>query len=514
MAASADETEIKYEAPPDAALPDLSRLPRVASVQRAETEELDADYYDTTDLRLLRAGITLRRRVGGHDAGWHLKLPVGPATRRETQVPLGRAGESVPAELADQIQVYARGQPVRQVARLSTTRQRLILRDRAGRSLAEVATDDVVARRLDGTAGTAGRGAGQAGVWREIEVELTGGDRVLLEAAGDLLSGSGLSRSASQAKLGRALGVEPERPPAGPRLSAASTAAAVVLGYLADQARTLRSLDPMVRADEPDAVHQMRVTCRRMRSTLQAFGSIIDQRRTARLSAELRWLGGQLGGARDAEVLAGRLLGALDNLPAEAVIGQVRARIAAHFAPAGSAAKAALAGALGSARYFAVLDEIDRLLAEPPLGGQAAERAGDVLPAEVRRAYRRTRKRMNRARRAAPGPARDHALHQARKAAKRARYAAEAVVPAVGKEARAFAGRMKEIQSLLGDHQDSVIARQAERELAAEAERAGESAFSFGVLYGCELARAAACARDAASAWQRLTRPRRLRWMG
>lgn len=65
MTVSSDETEAKYDAPLDAALPELGGLPQVTASVRLDGEELDAEYYDTGDLRLLCAGITLRRRRGG-----------------------------------------------------------------------------------------------------------------------------------------------------------------------------------------------------------------------------------------------------------------------------------------------------------------------------------------------------------------------------------------------------------------------------------------------------------------
>ena len=52
--------------------------------------DLSATYYDTADLRLLRSRMTLRRRRGGSDAGWHLKLPAGADSRDEVRHPLGR----------------------------------------------------------------------------------------------------------------------------------------------------------------------------------------------------------------------------------------------------------------------------------------------------------------------------------------------------------------------------------------------------------------------------------------
>src|SRR6266480_7687552 len=99
MAVNVNETEAKYDAPAGAALPRMDGLPQVTGTSRPAGEQLEAEYYDTGDLRLIRAGVTLRRRRGGHDAGWHLKLPVGADTRREIRLPLGRAGGRVPRAL-------------------------------------------------------------------------------------------------------------------------------------------------------------------------------------------------------------------------------------------------------------------------------------------------------------------------------------------------------------------------------------------------------------------------------
>src|SRR5712671_6834986 len=144
MAANSTETEIKYEAAPGAALPSFDELPQVARTEGAPEERLDAEYFDTDDLRLIRSGITLRRRTGGGDAGWHLKLPLGGDSRSEIRLPLGRARQ-VPAELAALVRAFTRGRPLRPVAQISTVRQRRVLLDDTGDSLAEVAADDVSA---------------------------------------------------------------------------------------------------------------------------------------------------------------------------------------------------------------------------------------------------------------------------------------------------------------------------------------------------------------------------------
>ncbi len=309
MAVNVTETETKYDAPPGMALPHLEALPQVARTMVPDEDELEAEYYDTADLRLIRGGVTLRRRRGGEDAGWHLKLPAGLDSRREIRLPLGRSGGRVPAEL-------------------------------------------------------------------------TGGDRDLLAAADKALRRDGLRRASHSAKLERALGLDSARPGAG-RLTPFTPAGQVVQAYLRSQADTLKSLDPMVRRDEPDSVHKMRVTTRRLRSTLQAFKKVIPRSRTAGLVGELRWLGEVLGESRDIEVLSGHLRDDLAGYPAELVIGPIEARIQGHFAPRRAAARTALLGALDSSRYLAL----------------------------------------------------------------RARYAGEAVTPALGKKARRFTRQVKKLQT-------------------------------------------------------------------
>src|SRR4029077_7823362 len=97
-------------------------------------------------------------------------------------------------------------------------------------------------------------------------------------------------------------------PIAGTRPKPSASAADVVKAYLKVQVAALRSLEPAVRADEFDSVHQMRVATRRLRDSLRSFGSVIPRSRTAQVAAELKWLGGLLGEARDGEVLPRHLL--------------------------------------------------------------------------------------------------------------------------------------------------------------------------------------------------------------
>jgi CHAD domain-containing protein len=300
---------------------------------------------------------------------------------------------------------------------------------------------------------------------------------------------------------------------AGTRPRPSSSAAEVVLAYLRTQAHALTALEPSVRADEFDSVHQMRVATRRLRAALRSFGQVILRTDSEYLYGELQWLGQTLGRARDAEALADHLRDALRPTPPELVIGPVRARVQGHFAPQRAIARAALLEALDSPRYTSLLAELERLTHEPPRGPRADAPARDVLPAAGRRAYRQAKRRMRRARHTPAGPDRDVALHQARKSARRARYAAEAATPVAGQQASKFAQQMKQVQSVLGDHQDTVLARQAARDLGIGAYLAGENAFTYGLLYDLELHRAEQLQADARQVWKRASRRRYRRWM-
>ena len=286
----------------------------------------------------------------------------------------------------------------------------------------------------------------------------------------------------------------------------------MVLAYLREHVARLRSLDALVRADEPDSVHQMRVTTRRLRSTLQSFSDVIPRSGTAGTAGELKWLGGVLGEARDAEVLASRLEHQLRRIPAELVLGPAQARVQGHFAPIQAAARENVLAALDSARYFALRDALDELLADPPLSAEAARPAGRMLPATARHTYRRTRRRIRRAGHTPPGRHQEEAYHEARKAAKRARYAGEAVSPALGRDAKRFTKQMKKVQSVLGDHQDAVVARGVDRELGIGAHLAGENAFSYGLLYEREDQQAARLRATAQRTWKQAPRPHFSHW--
>ncbi|HYK29736.1 MAG TPA: CYTH and CHAD domain-containing protein [Streptosporangiaceae bacterium] len=497
MTVSTKEIEAKYEASSDVTMPSFDELPQVASTVGPVEHELTAEYFDTEDLRLIRAGITLRRRIGGEDAGWHLKLPVGPQAREEIRLPLGRGAGQVPRKLAELVRSRTRSRPLVPIASIATVRRMTTLLDQGGRSLAEIADDQVTAR---------GYGADQsASQWREVEVELTGGNRGLLADADSVLRRAGLHPAGRSAKLERVLGDRLPAPGRTEALTADTPAGLVIVAFLRTQAETLKSLDPAVRRNEPDAVHQMRVTTRRLRSALRSFQRIISG--TGRLAGELQWLGGVLGEARDAEVQAERLMRHIKKTDRANLLGPVQERVEGHFAKSRATALAKVRTALNSERYYALLDELDAVVADAPRGQQAEASAGPLLAASLRGSFRKAKRRFRAAQRAS-GQAREVALHQARKAAKQARYNAEAVSPVLGRSAVEFGARAKKLQSVLGAYQDTVIGRQLARAIAIKAHQAGENTFSYGLFYGRDAADARQLQKRAVKAWKNVERAR------
>jgi len=210
------EIEQKFDADPDFARPDLTAVTAGLSAARPVLHHLSATYYDTADGRLQAAKITLRRRTGGTDAGWHLKLPAagllagdpalpaGVSARREVHEPLedagavGEGGPVVPARLASRVAEVTGGLLLAPIAILVTERTVVTLSGADGTLLAEVADDQVTARRLPETAAEPLR-------WREIEVEVPAAAPELQQAIADRLLAAGARPAGHGSKLARLL---------------------------------------------------------------------------------------------------------------------------------------------------------------------------------------------------------------------------------------------------------------------------------------------------------------------
>lgn len=489
MADTKREIERKYESE-DSGLPDLTKVAGVEAVVDKGVARLDATYYDTPDERLMASSITLRRRTGGSDAGWHLKFPVSPGVRDEIRAPLS---DTLPDELAALVRSRVRDVELLPVVRLRSDRDVRHLLDADGELLAEVSVDTVHAERLSGGVGDA--------QWTEIEVELAdGGDPAFLDKVEKRLRKAGVRPSGSASKLARALAeTAPEKK--SPVTADPVTAGDHVLAYVRAQRDAIVGLDPAVRQGVEDSVHGLRVATRRLRSTLTSYGKILDRAVTDPIGEELKWLAGELGVDRDREVLTERLSAALDEVPQTLVSGPIASRLTRWAGDRPGGASARLVGVLDSRRHLALLDSLDALIADPPLLKAAGKKPHKVIAEAVRKEFHKVSGLVGQALELEPGTDRDLAIHEARKKTKRTRYAAEAAHPALGKPAKTMVKSMKRLQTLLGEHQDSVMARQTLRELSAVAHAAGESAFTYGLLYGREERRAAAVEAELPGFW-------------
>jgi inorganic triphosphatase YgiF len=479
------EIETKYDVGEDFGLPALEGLDGVASVDPPVERGLEAVYHDAADLRLLRARVTLRRRTGGPDAGWHLKLPAGTA-RRELHAPLGRSTQKPPPALVAPIVGVLRGASTAPVATLRTRRLVTLLRDAEDRVLAEIADDTVTATA---PAQDPSRPA-EVHTWREVEVELQDGDAALATEVGERLMAAGARPSASASKIGRVLAgrlTEGEGPEPAPGQNG-QRAGEFVLAALREQLAGLQAADVLLRTEQPDAVHQVRVAARRLRSTLAAFRAVLDRAVTDPVRDELAWLGGELAEARDDEVALAHLRAVVAEEPEELVLGPVAARLQQLQLREERAGLDRALSTLAGPRYLGLLDALHGLTVDPPFTDEAAGRLEPVLQNAVRGSVRRLRRHIRNARRASDDERRE-ALHAVRKAAKRVRYATETAAPELG-GAKDVVRAAKRIQKVLGEVQDTALTRELCRRSGVAAFAQGENPFTFGRLHALEQARA------------------------
>lgn len=462
------EREIKLAPREGFVLPELGG-------ERLPTRVFVSTYHDTADLRLARHGVTFRHRVEDGTGLWQLKLPRGAA-----RIELERPGPPArpPAEMLALLPAYLRGAELVPVARLRTRREGVRAQG------AEIVDDSVsviegqrVARRF-----------------RELEVELLEGDEHTLRRLEKELRRAGAEVAGSQrAKLYRALDLaEPverrEIPEGTPSVEALGIA-------FEEQYRQLLAHDPGTRrGDDPEDLHQLRVATRRSRAFLRCARALVDRDWAESLRAELGWLGGALGPARDLDVMLERLRAEVvllgdDSDTAWGLLEQLETERALAYG--------AVVEALEGERYIAMLDRLEAAVA-PPLSGETTTLA---------KIWHREVKRMRRTFEALGDDPVDDALHASRIAVKRARYAAELAAHELGRPVAAFISRAKDLQDVLGDNQDAVVAEARIRAWSATAPTEGRVA--AGRLVQLERGRRAAARAAWPAAWARLDRAAR-----
>ena len=457
---------------------------------------LSATYFDTEDLTLIRHRITLRRRTGGDDAGWHLKLPAG-AGRREVHAPLGES-DVVPPELVDAVAGLVRRRPLSPVARVDNERHVTVLRDHTGTPSVEFCDDHV-----ETTSFVTSDGGGH---WREWETELVDPDRPdgaeLLAAVERACLRAGASESGSTSKLARALG---PLPPAAPGPVSA------VAGVLAADVAQILDHDPGARQGTMVGVHQMRVAVRGLRSTIGSYAAELrDPAEDADLDlpamlADLKELAAVLGKVRDIQVVGERLTELCGRYPSDLVSQKVRDRIDTELRFEEGRAGKRVRAALSTDRYLDLLEDLHTLIdaadhaarppgADPVDASAAGPRKGrkkkdrELVLRGVDRQFAKFTKVRTRTERDLDSleltlAQREELTHVVRKRAKALRRNVNALTDDGGLTVAPLRTACNRLHTVLGDIQDSVTTREWLTRIVRRAEAAGESTFGFGVLY-------------------------------
>ena len=448
------EREVKFEVNSDFVLPSFDRIVADGLTNRPLPErELDAQYFDTTDLRLARWGCSVRHRS---DQGWCVKIPTagdGVALSRD-EIVVEATGEDPPEAAVRLVSGFTRNAPLEPVVRLLATRRPTQVLDADGSEVAELVDDRVVVERPNRPPGE----------FRMIEVELSGDTE--LERVGpivDELVGSGATLTRCT-KVSRALGG-----PDGvsdevvvPEVSRHPTAREVAHAAIARSVRQVILNLPGVRLGEnPEDLHQARVGVRRLRSDLRTFGPLLDTDWAMALRAELRFLGGALGAVRDLDVLLATLAQTVADEPA--IDDEQAAPLLAWFESERVARRRVLTATLDSTRTTLLLSDLIGASLDPRTAPQADDPAEEILPPLASKPWRRLERAVSRL----DADSTNEEIHAVRILAKRCRYAADVVGPAAGPRAKKFSKAMARIQDCLGDLNDAVVIGAALRDAAA-----------------------------------------------
>ncbi|MHA6802499.1 CHAD domain-containing protein [Salinifilum ghardaiensis] len=243
--------------------------------------------------------------------------------------------------------------------------------------------------------------------------------------------------------------------------------------------RVLVDRDPGTRSGEdPEDLHQMRVSVRRMRAMLKTARDFLDRGRSDPLRAELGWLGRSLGPVRDLDVQLGHLaeqvaaLPEIDRAGGESLLRELRRRRERE--------REAMLSALDSARYDHLLRRLVEYTSAPvgaavPTGRTATTGAAEQLLRLTGRQYRKLRKAV----RELPDEPSDEQLHDLRIRGKSLRYTAEFAEPLCGEPVRGVRKAAKALQDVLGEHQDACVALEQLRELGGQLGSRGDAPAGF-----------------------------------
>ena len=487
------EVERKLRVSKDFQMPDLAAFSGVARAEADAPRDLEAVYHDTEDLRLFRWGVTLRRREGGPDAGWHMKLPVageGDRVRDEVHLPLSAGVVGVvPQQLADIVSAFTQGEPLRPVATVANRRLPHTLYDPKNHAVIEVVLDNVT---------VAGETSGRK-KFREVEVEALDPAAVssgLLEQVADAVQAAG-GRPTKASKVTTALGAQAaQAPPVSKPEDPAGDVdvAGFLTGVLATQCRKALLQDVRVRRALPDSVHKLRVAFRRIRSALTTYKHLFAAAWARDLRDELQWAAGELSPFRDTEVLQIRFAPILE--PAGSQDQKKSAEVLTYqFDKRMAAAESRARATLASTRYRRLLRTLESAATTPEIGDQRLAPARQTIPALVAKRWRKLDQDVTELSLGSSAIT----WHTARKDAKKVRYATQELIPLLGESAHALAKQVEAVTELLGDHQDAHVARITLREIASR--ESGSIGYALGLLGAQQGAQELRIRRDFLDLW-------------
>lgn len=450
------EGDVQFAAALDLDLPDLGDA--VGWTAPVGEERLWTTYFDTSDFRLWRSGLTLsnRRGEGSEEGTWTLKLPEAPAAAgfERSEVSWPGSVETIPGEAAALLCGLVRRSALVQVAELLTLRRRLVLHGSDGSTLGGL-DDDIV---------TVSGGSRDGFRFRQLELDVVAGDPGTAEAVFASLHDAGARVSDAPmlaVALGLSAGLAPDTKPT--EIGKGAAFGDLVTAALTDGLERLLAHDYRMRLDgpgvDPHDVHQARVATRRLRSNLKLFEPVLDPVWVAHTRAELRWLGEILGRVRDCDVMAEHLVAGPQWSGEESEgLDRLRSSLTAER----RAAARELMTVLATDRYLDLLGRLHAGIQMAPFfphGDAAASRvwiSGDpakrALPGLVELEWRALHRKLQKI---GDHPS-DRELHKTRIRAKRLRYAAEAAAPVLGRPARRTAKAAEELQTVLGEHHDAV----------------------------------------------------------
>jgi CHAD domain-containing protein len=441
-------------------------------------------YFDTGGGRLGRAGFTLRRRVENGKSIWQLAVTSGHgASSLEVEAPGGPA--TPPDELQELLVAASGGFPLAPVARLRARTRGVRIKE--GRhSLARVELASIAV--LDGNR--------VARTFSELEVEPLAGNRKQLARIKQALREAGARKSDERPRLARAVETEEHE-----ELPAPTAALEQLRTSFREQYARILAHDPGVRlGDDPEEVHQLRVAARRMRSVLRTAAPLLERSWVDDLREELSWLGGELGPARDFDVLHDHIRSEAAEL--DATDRRALEPLLEKLAQEGENARRRALEALRSDRYFGLLAKLEGAAAAPAPG----DKNGSLVSA-AKAEFGRLEKAMKKL---ADAPSKEN-IHRVRIKGKRARYAAELVEDELGKAGGRLIASAKRFQDVAGEHQDAVVAEERIRALVRN-QRSQRAALAAGLLVGRQRERRDRAVAALPGAWSRLEKAATKAW--